>query len=129
LGFPANDFANQEPGSESEIAGFCSTTYGVDFPMFGKIHVTGAEKHPLYRALTESAPASVDEAPLRERLAGYGLPPAPPGEVVWNFEKFLVDRRGRVAGRFSSLVTPDAEALVAALDRELATGAAVETQD
>jgi glutathione peroxidase len=97
--------------------------------MFGKIHVTGPEKHPLYRALTETAPPSVEEDPLRERLAGYGLPPAAPGEVLWNFEKFLVDRRGRVVGRFSSLVTPDAEALVAALDHELTTGAAVEPQD
>jgi len=100
LGFPANDFGAQEPGSDAEIASFCTKDYGVTFPMFSKITVKGQGKAPLYKALTESAD--------------------PPGEVGWNFEKFLIGKDGKVIGRFKTRVAPDDAALVKAIEAELA---------
>src|SRR4029079_13912101 len=91
LGFPANDFGAQEPGSNEEIVGFCSSNYGVSFPMFSKADVTGAGKQPLYAALTEAKPEKEgDAAGWRERLRGYGMTPTEDPEVLWNFEKFLI---------------------------------------
>ncbi len=120
LGFPANNFMNQEPGTEAEIADFCSTRYKVDFPLFSKIDVVGTEKHPLYRALTRAQPNGVGDGPMRERLANHGITPNAPPEVVWNFEKFLVARDGRVVERFAPDVVATDPRLVAAIDRELA---------
>lgn len=120
LGFPANDFAGQEPGSDAEIASFCSTSYDVTFPMFAKIPVVGAAKHPLYRRLTESQPNATGDGVMRKRLRDYGIEPNPAPEVLWNFEKFLIGRDGRVAERFEPDVSPDDPRLVAAIDRELA---------
>jgi glutathione peroxidase len=121
LGFPANDFAGQEPGSDAEIADFCTTTFAVDFPMFSKITVTGADKHPLYAALTQAAPVAQGDAEgFRERLRGYGMTPNPEPEVLWNFEKFLIARDGTVAGRFAPTTTPDDPALVGAIEAALA---------
>jgi glutathione peroxidase len=120
LGFPANNFMNQEPGTEAEIADFCSTTYKVDFPLFSKISVTGGDQHPLYRVLTQIQPKGVGEGPMRERLATYGIKTNAPGEVVWNFEKFLVSRDGRVVERFAPDVVANDPRLLAAIDRELA---------
>lgn len=120
LGFPANDFAGQEPGSEAEIASFCATNYGVTFPMFSKIAVKGAAQHPLYRKLTAAKPEALGEGAMREKLKGYGIDTGRPGEVLWNFEKFLLDRAGGVVERFSPDVAPDDARLVSALDRELA---------
>jgi glutathione peroxidase len=119
LGFPSNDFAGQEPGTEAEIASFCSTSYDVQFPLFSKITVKGADKHPLYLGLTAAKPDAVGEGPMRERLKGYGMDTGSPGEVLWNFEKFLVGRSGNVVERFSPDVAPDDPRLVAAVDREL----------
>ncbi len=102
LGFPANDFGAQEPGSDAEIASFCSSKYGVTFDMFSKIVVKGADKAPLYKALTESA--------------------TPPGEVSWNFEKFLIGRDGTVVGRYKSGVSPEDGKLTTAIEAELAKG-------
>jgi len=99
LGIPCNQFAGQEPGSESEIKSFCSTNYGVTFPMFGKIDVNGAGAHPLYQWLT-----SVDSAPEGK------------GDVKWNFGKFLVDRDGALAARFDPRTEPQAKDLVAKLE-------------
>lgn len=96
LGFPANDFAGQEPGSNEEIASFCRSTFGVDFPMFAKIAVTGADRHPLYAELAGDEPIS------------------------WNFEKFLIARDGSVAARFSPRTAPEDPAVIAAVERELA---------
>lgn len=93
LGFPANDFKGQEPGTDEEIAEFCSATYGVQFPMFSKIAVTGEEKHPLYQYLT-SQPEPVG------------------GEVSWNFQKYLVDREGNVVKMFGPRVTPEDPSVV-----------------
>ena len=120
-GFPANDFGAQEPGSNEEIAAFCDTKFGVDFPMFAKIAVTGPGKHPLYNALIKAAPvASGDAEGFREKLRGYGMTPNPEPEVLWNFEKFLIARDGTVAGRFAPTTAPDDPALVAAIETELA---------
>ncbi|QXC60835.1 glutathione peroxidase [Aquihabitans sp. G128] len=120
LAFPANDFAGQEPGTDEEIAEFCSTTYAVEFPILSKISVVGEDQHPLYAALTEQAPAAEDKESFRENLRGHGLSPTDDPDVLWNFEKFLVDKQGAVVGRFSPAVTPDDPALVAAIDAELA---------
>ena len=122
LGFPANNFGAQEPGTESEIVEFCSTSYGVDFPMFEKISVVGPDKHPLYQALTAANPKAEGDETMRERLKGYGMQTNPPGEVLWNFEKFVVGRDGKVVGRFSPDITADDPRLVAALDKALAAG-------
>jgi glutathione peroxidase len=127
LGFPANDFAGQEPGSNEEIATFCRASFGVDFPMFSKITVTGPETHPLYSALIAEEPKASGEtrAGMREKLAGYlsknnkGEPNPEPG-ILWNFEKFLIGRDGSVVGRFSPEVTPDDPAVVAAIEKALA---------
>ena len=120
LGFPANDFAGQEPGTNEEIAEFCSGTFGVQFPMFAKIAVTGADKHPLYTELTSAVPAAEgDKAAFRANLKGYGLPTTEDPEVLWNFEKFLVSRNGEVVARFAPDVPPDDERVTSAIEREL----------
>jgi glutathione peroxidase len=100
LGLPCNQFAGQEPGTEAEIKTFCSTRYGVTFPMTSKIDVNGDGRHPLY-----------------QWLAGDGAAFA--GDIKWNFEKFLVGRDGRVAARFGPRVAPDDEELVAAVRQAL----------
>ena len=120
-GFPANDFKSQEPGSNEEIQTFCSLNYGVQFPLFSKITVVGADKHPLYAALITAQPKalSASEVPFREKLKGYGIEALPEPEITWNFEKFLVSRRGEVVRRFSPDTAPDAPQLVAAIEAEL----------
>jgi glutathione peroxidase len=100
LGFPANDFGAQEPGSDEQIKEFCSSKYDVTFPMFSKITVKGADKPKLYQVLTETAD--------------------PAGDIGWNFEKFLIGKDGKVAGRFKTRVSPDDAALVAAIEAALA---------
>ena len=121
-GFPANDFKSQEPGTNDEIQSFCSLTYGVDFPLFDKIAVVGPSKHPLYAALIAAQPhaTSVSDISWREKLKGYGIEPNPEPELLWNFEKFLISRNGEVVKRFAPDTTPDAPALVAAIEAELA---------
>jgi glutathione peroxidase len=119
--FPANDFGAQEPGSNEEIAQFCSTKFNVTFPMFEKIVVTGAEKHPLYDYLTNAQPAKTGDADgFRKNLVGYGIAPTSDPEVLWNFEKFLIGRDGSVVARFAPSVTPDDPAIIAAIEKELA---------
>jgi len=121
-GFPANNFKSQEPGTNEEIQNFCTTNYGVKFPMFSKISVTGEDKHPLYQLLTTAQPKaiSVAEVPFREKLKGYGIETNADPEVLWNFEKFLVGRNGQVVKRFSPDTLPDAPELVEAIEEELA---------
>lgn len=97
IGFPSNDFGSQEPGSNQEIATFCKKNYGVSFPMAAKIQVKGEQKHPLYSFLTSQA--------------------KPKGEVRWNFEKFLIDQKGRVVERFASKVKPDSDQVLAAIKK------------
>jgi len=103
LGFPCNQFGEQEPGSPADIETFCSTTYGVTFPMFAKTDVNGDDRHPVYAELTKLADAS-----------GHA------GDIRWNFEKFLVDASGEPVQRFSPLVEPEADELLAAIERQLA---------
>jgi glutathione peroxidase len=125
LGFPANDFGAQEPGSNDEIATFCRATFGVDFPMFAKIAVTGPATDPLYRTLIAEAPDATGEgrsgmrANLGSFLGGTNKTNPEPG-ILWNFEKFLVGRDGRVKARFSPEVLPDDPAVIAAVERALA---------
>ena len=102
LGFPCNQFAGQEPGSAQEIAEFCERNYGVTFPMFSKIDVNGANRAPLYQWLT-TQPTQPDG----------------PGDIVWNFGKFLVDKKGAVVARFNPRVAPDAPELTAAIEKAL----------
>jgi glutathione peroxidase len=105
LGFPANEFAGQEPGTNAEIESFCTTNFGVDFPMFEKIVVKGADIHPLYAGLIAQSDT-------------------PDAEIQWNFEKFLVGRSGHVAARFSPRTEPDDPDLIAAIEATLAGSAA-----
>ncbi len=126
LGFPANDFAGQEPGTNQEIATFCSTEYPVTFPLFAKIPVTGPKKHPLYAALTAAQPqrlANNDDlhTHLAEYAAANGFPPPNElPELLWNFEKFVVNRNGEVIARFNPDVTPDDPKLLEAIEGALA---------
>jgi glutathione peroxidase len=126
LGFPANDFGGQEPGSNEEIATFCRSTFGVDFPMFSKITVTGPQTDPLYRALIAAAPEApaATRAAFREGLESFlnkgGAATNPEPGILWNFEKFLVGRNGNVVARFSPEVVPDDPSVVAAIEAALA---------
>ena len=121
LGFPANDFGAQEPGTHAEIVEFCKVNYGVSFPLFAKADVTGPGKQPLYAELIAAKPDKVGPAEeFRERLRGFGATPTEDPEVLWNFEKFLIARDGSVAGRFAPGVTPEDPVLVAAIEAELA---------
>ena len=119
LGFPANNFGAQEPGTEAEIAAFCDLNYHVSFPMFAKISVTGADTHPLYKALIAAQPKAEGVQSMRDKLAKYNIKPASETDVLWNFEKFVIDRNGKVVARFSPDVTPDDPRLVAVLDQAL----------
>jgi glutathione peroxidase len=101
LGFPANNFGAQEPGTNAEIKTFCSHNYNVTFPKYGKVSVTGADQTPLYQYLTKEAD------------------PTHAGDIRWNFTKFLVDGNGRVVERFESAVTPDSTDVVAAVKKLL----------
>ena len=121
LGFPCNDFGAQEPGDEGEIASFCSINYGVSFPMFSKINANSSPRHPLYSVLIDAQPkaqASGDDK-LQQALTKHGLLPKEPSDVMWNFEKFLVSRDGRVLARFAPDVAPDAPTLIAAIESAL----------
>lgn len=121
LGFPANDFGAQEPGTHAEIEEFCKLNFGVSFPLFAKADVTSPAKQPLYAALTAAIPTKQgDIAGMKERFRGYGMTPNDDPEVLWNFEKFLIGRDGKVAARFAPATAPDAPELVAAIEAELA---------
>ena len=125
LGFPANDFAGQEPGSNEDIQTFCKTTFNVDFPLFSKITVTGPDTNPLYKTLIAAEPkaTSPGREAFREKLDGFlqknGATTNPEPGILWNFEKFLVDRHGKVVARFSPEVLPDDPAVVAAIESAL----------
>ncbi len=120
-GFPANDFKEQEPGTNKEIQSFCTMNFGVKFPMFSKIAVTGPQKHPLYAALIAAQPkAKGDPAAWAAVLKQHNIDANPAPELQWNFEKFIVSRTGEVAARFSPNTAPDAPELIAAIETELA---------
>lgn len=102
LGFPANNFLGQEPGTEAEIRKFCTLNYGVTFPLFSKISVKGKDMHPLYAYLTS-----------KESNPEFS------GGITWNFNKFLIGRDGRIAGRFGTRTAPDAKDLIEAVEKAL----------
>ncbi|MFT4000842.1 MAG: glutathione peroxidase [Rhizobium sp.] len=118
-GFPANDFKGQEPGTDEEILNFCTLTYDVQFPMFSKIAVTGDDRHALYDSLIASGVETTGDGPMRARLAERGLHTGENNGIVWNFEKFLIGRDGKVAARFAPDVTADDPRLLSALEKEL----------
>ena len=126
LGFPANDFAAQEPGTDQEIAKFCTSDYPVTFPLFSKISVKGPGIHPLYKELTSAAPTHViNDDGFRDGIAGYlkshSLPsPDAAPAVLWNFEKFLVGRDGTVLNRFAPDMPPNDPRITAAIEEALA---------
>jgi glutathione peroxidase len=116
LGFPANNFSGQEPGTNDEIQSFCRSVYGVDFPMFAKVSVRGDDQAPLYRLLTDAQPRrTLNATPKPGAVAKQGEP-----DVRWNFEKFLVSRNGDVVARFDPDVVPLDPIVVDAVERELA---------
>ena len=119
LGFPANDFNGQEPGNDAEIGEFCRSTYGVEFPMFSKVSVTGPGKHLLYEKLIEAQPKAEfkPDSALLKRLPQRE---AEPGGIHWNFEKFLVGRDGSVLARFTPVTKPEDETVVRAIETALA---------
>ncbi len=121
-GFPANDFAGQEPGTNEEIQSFCTTSFGVDFPVYEKITVVGANKHPLYSSLIEAQPNAIGTGPVpfAEDLKKYGISPNAAPELLWNFEKFLVSRSGEIVARFAPDTKPSDSALIAAIEAEIA---------
>lgn len=120
LGFPANNFMGQEPGTEEEIKEFCSSNYNVQFPLFSKISVKGDDQHQLYHYLTETKPdTDVNDGGLEENLKGYGHNRSTPGEVLWNFEKFLIGKNGTIAARFAPDVAATDERLVSKVEEEL----------
>ena len=120
LGFPANNFMGQEPGTEAEIKEFCDTNFNVKFPLFSKISVKGDDQHQLYHYLTETKPdTDVNDGEFEEKLKGYGSVRSQPNEVLWNFEKFLVGKNGEIAARFAPDVTAEDERLVAKVEEEL----------
>ena len=102
VGFPSNQFLGQEPGTADEIQEFCSTTYGVSFPLMEKIDVNGDDRHPIYAELTEAADTDGET-----------------GDVQWNFEKFLISPSGEVVGRFRPTVLPDAPEVIEAIEANL----------
>jgi len=102
LGFPANNYGEQEPGTDEEIKAFCSTKYNVTFQMFSKISTKGADKHPLYQFLTAGGG--------NEQLAG---------EVAWNFEKFLIDKHGKLVSRYKRNIEPMSEEIVSKIEEQL----------
>jgi glutathione peroxidase len=122
LGFPANNFAGQEPGTNAEINEFCTTKFGVQFPMFAKISVRGDDMHPLYSELVTEQPKAQQNNPsqLREVLNKNNLGPKTDTEVMWNFEKFLVSRDGKAVARFAPDIAPDDARIASAIEAELA---------
>jgi len=122
-GFPANEFGAQEPGSNDEIASFCSTNFGVTFPMFEKIVVKGEGQHPLYATLTGAQPKATEkpDSGLRAKLAQHGLLDVRnESDILWNFEKFVIGRDGRVVARFAPDIAPDDALLTGVIEAELA---------
>ncbi|ALH94628.1 glutathione peroxidase [Acinetobacter equi] len=119
LGFPANNFLEQEPGSNEEIQEFCSINYQINFPLFAKISVAGSDIHPLYQTLTHAIPERIGEGPWWKDLVDYGLTPNNPPEVLWNFEKFLVNKNGEVIARFAPDIQADDARIIDAINREL----------
>lgn len=121
IGFPSNEFAGQEPGTNEEIQAFCTGHYGVKFPVMGKIVVKGPGQHPLFKLLTEEKPIATKktDSVLESRLTEKGLLTGKPGDIMWNFEKFLINRRGEIVDRFAPDIAPEDPIITKAIEREL----------
>lgn len=121
LGFPANEFGAQEPGSNDEIQSFCTMNFGVKFPMFEKIVVKGQGQNPLYSYLTKTRPEAImkPDSKLMGILKEKNLLTGGPSDIKWNFEKFLVNRKGEIVKRFAPDITPDDPMVIEAIKKEL----------
>ncbi len=121
LGFPANEFGAQEPGTNVEIQNFCESKFGIKFPMFEKIVVKGENQHPLYNFLTNKKPEAqvVNGNAYEEKLKTYGIIRTQKNDILWNFEKFLVNKKGEVVARFGPDVTPDDSLITNAIELAL----------
>ena len=122
LGFPANEFGAQEPGTDQEIQNFCTSKFGVKFSMFSKIVVKGEGQHPLYNYLTSVKPEAqlINGNAFEEKLKGYGITRSVKNDILWNFEKFLINKKGEVIARFAPDVKPDDQLIIQAIEKELA---------
>jgi glutathione peroxidase len=121
LGFPANNFLAQEPGTEEEIQDFCSTNYNVQFPLFSKVSAKGDDQHPLYKELTATRPsADISNGDAFEtKLKGFGQTRENASDILWNFEKFLIAKDGTVAARIAPDVTPEDPRVIEKIEAEL----------
>jgi glutathione peroxidase len=121
LGFPCNQFLGQEPGSNEEIQSFCRGTFGVQFPLFSKIEVNGDHRHRLYQALIATKPQAIapDGSEFMARRVSKNQGPKQSGDILWNFEKFLIGRDGNVIQRFSPDMTPEDPIIVDAIKQAL----------
>lgn len=121
LGFPANNFLAQEPGTDEEILDFCQTNYGVTFPLYQKISVKGDDQHELYRYLTASkGDADINNGnEFEEKLAGFGQTRSNPSDILWNFEKFVIAKDGSIAARIAPDVTAEDERVIEKINAEL----------
>lgn len=121
IGFPCNDFGAQEPGTAEEIHTFCTTSFGVQFPVVDKIAVAPERRHPLYRELIAEQPSakSLPGSDFKAKLKGYGIVIAHDEDITWNFEKFLVGRAGTAVARFAPDVPPDHALVTQAIEAEL----------
>ncbi|MFI8416482.1 glutathione peroxidase [Serratia sp. NPDC078593] len=122
LGFPCNQFLAQEPGSNADIQAFCRGTFGVQFPMFSKIAVNGEQRHPLYQALIAAKPDAIvpEGSEFMARRIAKHQGPKQRGDILWNFEKFLIARDGTVLQRFAPDMQPEDPRIVAAIASALA---------
>lgn len=118
LGFPANNFGAQEPGTHAEIQEFCRTNFSVKFPLFEKVSVKGEDQHPLYKLLTDLKPKTflTNGNVFEDKLTNYGLTRENPADILWNFEKFLIDQNGEIVERFSPDTEPNNPILVKAIE-------------
>lgn len=121
LGFPCNQFAEQEPGSDAEVMAFCRATFGIQFPMFAKIDVNGENRHPLYQALIAAQPerTNLPDGELKAKLQEHGLLNKQETDVMWNFEKFLISAKGEVVGRFAPDMTVEHPQLADAIAMQI----------
>ena len=122
IGFPANNFKAQEPGSNEEIQSFCQMNYGVTFPLAQKISVKGDDRHPLYSALIKAVPnaQTPEGSELAAKLKGIGETPESPEGILWNFEKFLLNKNGEVVARFAPDMKPDSAEIKKEIEKALA---------
>lgn len=121
LGFPANEFGAQEPGTNTEIQEFCQSNFGIKFPMFDKVVVKGQGQHPLYKFLTETQPEATLKpgSGFEEKLKKHGVTREKQNDILWNFEKFLADRNGEIIARFAPDITPDDAMITQAIEAAL----------